>query len=83
MISSTRSFLYLIVKHPEVQRRAQREIDLLTGKSRLPNFNDRPFLPYIEAIYLEVLRHTPPFPLGVAHATTEENTYEGYLIPKG
>ena len=63
------SFILAIVTHPEVQVKGQREIDSVVGRERLPDFNDRPFLPYITAIVKEVLRHVvfdyPAFP---AHA---------------
>ena len=51
------SFILAIVTHPEVQVKAQREIDSVVGQERLPDFGDRPFLPYITAIVKEVLRH--------------------------
>lgn len=45
--------------HPEVQDKAQAEIDAVVGQSRLPTFSDRPNLPYVEAVIQEVLRiHT-------------------------
>ncbi len=42
--------------HPEVQAKAQAEIDAVVGSNRLPNFDDRPRLPYIDAMVKEVLR---------------------------
>ena len=51
------SFVLAIVTHPEVQVKGQREIDSVVGRERLPDFNDRPFLPYITAIVKEVLRN--------------------------
>ncbi|CAA7263086.1 unnamed protein product [Cyclocybe aegerita] len=35
------------------------------------------------ALYREVLRYQPPAPIGVAHALSEDDTYNGYFIPKG
>jgi phospholipid N-methyltransferase len=43
-----------MVLNPEVQKRAQEEIDAVVGGDRLPNFDDRPSLPYIEAVFREV-----------------------------
>ena len=51
------SFILAIVTHPEVQVKGQRELDSVVGRERLPDFNDRPLLPYITAIVKEVLRH--------------------------
>ena len=50
--------------HPEVQRRAQAELDSVTGGTRLPTYEDRQKLPYIEAIVKEVLRWHPVVPGG-------------------
>ncbi|KAF8259329.1 cytochrome P450 [Lactarius quietus] len=66
-----------------VQKRAQDEIDHVIGRSRLPAFSDRPKLPYVDAVCKELLRWRLVLPLGVAHATTEDNMYKGYFIPKG
>ena len=71
-----------MVSHPEVQRAAQEEIDRVIGNNRLPNFDDRPNLPYIEAVYHELMRHSPPLPLGAPHALTEDDVYDGYFLPK-
>ena len=46
-----------MVKYPEAQRRAQEEIDRVVGPDRLPDFKDREYLPYIDAIFKECLRY--------------------------
>jgi len=74
---------YFMVTNPDIQRRAQQHIDAVVGKGRLPNFADRVRLPYVDAVIYETLRLRPPAPLGVPHATTEDDHYEGYYIPKG
>ncbi|KAH7923969.1 cytochrome P450 [Leucogyrophana mollusca] len=76
-------FVLAMVLHPHVQERARAEIDAAVGKDRLPDFDDQPSLPYIEAIAREIVRWQPIAPLGVAHATTDSDVYEGYYIPKG
>jgi cytochrome P450 len=55
-----------MVLFPEVQEKAQAEIDAVVGKDRLPTFGDRDALPYIEAIICETMRWNPPVPLGKA-----------------
>jgi len=50
--------------HPEVVVKAQKEIDAVVGHERLPNFDDRASLPYIESIMSECLRWAAPVPLG-------------------
>ena len=50
--------------YPEVQKKAQAEIDSVVGQNRLPTFKDRPSLPYINAIVKESMRWHVPAPLG-------------------
>jgi cytochrome P450 len=50
--------------YPDVQKRAQAEIDSVVGNSRLPSHEDRTNLPYVEALFKEVLRWNPVAPLG-------------------
>ncbi|KAG2100409.1 cytochrome P450 [Suillus discolor] len=40
-------------------------------------------LPYIDAVVRETFRWQPVSPLGVSHATSSDDVYEGYFIPKG
>ena len=72
-----------MARFPEIQRRAQEEIEKVVGIDRLPEFEDRLFLPYTEALFREVLRWHPIVPLSLAHFTTEEDYHNGYYIPKG
>ena len=69
--------------YPDVQKKAQEEIDNVVGSERLVTFDDRASLPYIEAIYREVMRWQPVTPLGLAHSTSEDDIYKGFYIPKG
>ena len=59
-----------MANHPEVQEKARAEIDAVVGPDRLPEFTDRPKLPYIDAIVSELLRWQPVLPLG-AHNYAE------------
>ncbi|KAH7925828.1 cytochrome P450 [Leucogyrophana mollusca] len=81
--STLRVFILAMILYPEVQERAQALIDAVVGTDRLPNFDDRESLPYIDAILRETMRWNPVFPLGLPHAATEDDIYEGYYIPKG
>ncbi|KAK3072822.1 hypothetical protein LTR53_006141 [Teratosphaeriaceae sp. CCFEE 6253] len=71
-----------LTKHPEVQRKAQEEIDRVVGSERLPAWEDEPKLPYLLAIIKETLRMRPPNKFGINHYTTEDDWYEGMFIPK-
>ena len=53
-----------MVLFPEVQRKAQAEIDSVVGMDRLPDFKDQPLLPYVTALLEEALRWHPVVPLG-------------------
>lgn len=76
-------FFLAMTLYPDVQHKAQEEIDRVVGSDRLPGFQDRENLPYIDAIVKEVLRWHPVAPMGLAHVSTEDDICEGYLIPKG
>ena len=57
-------FVLAMVLYPDVQKRAQAEIDLVIGRNWLPTFEDRASLPYIDATLRETLRWEPVVPLG-------------------
>ncbi|KDR70119.1 hypothetical protein GALMADRAFT_254949 [Galerina marginata CBS 339.88] len=82
-VSTLTTFILAILTHPEVQVQAQKELDRVIGRDRLPDFNDRPSLPYISAILKEVLRWNPVAPLGLPHMATRDDEFNGYLIPAG
>ncbi|KAF7372746.1 Steroid 17-alpha-hydroxylase/17,20 lyase [Mycena sanguinolenta] len=84
---SMHTFILACILYPEWIPRAQREIDTIVGEDRLPSFNDRPRLPFVEAIVRETLRWRPAIRLGVPHQSTAEDIveYKGkeYFIPNG
>jgi len=82
-VSSMLSFFLVMALFPGAQTKAQEEIDRVVGTERLPNFEDRTTLPYVEALYRELMRWAPVVPLNTAHSTTEDDIYKGYYIPKG
>lgn len=43
--------------HPDVYRKARLEMDRVVGTDRLPDFEDRDSLPYLECIVREVFRY--------------------------
>ncbi|THU93095.1 cytochrome P450 [Dendrothele bispora CBS 962.96] len=75
-------FMYLMILFPEIQTKAQEQVDQVVGRSRLPTFADAKHLPYIWAIIKEMLRWRPPAPIGMLHATLADDYYEGYFLPK-
>ncbi|KAG8157595.1 hypothetical protein KVR01_012637 [Diaporthe batatas] len=68
---------------PEALKKAQAEVDSVVGSERLPTFSDEPNLPYVRAMIKEVMRWRPVNKFGMFHATSEDDWYEGYFIPKG
>ncbi|KAF7374570.1 O-methylsterigmatocystin oxidoreductase [Mycena sanguinolenta] len=83
IVSCLASFFLAMALYPDVQKKAQTEIDTVIGTDRLPDFEDRPSLPFVEALYREVMRWKPVTTLGMAHASTADDVYDGYFIPKG
>ncbi|KAG1846165.1 cytochrome P450 [Suillus tomentosus] len=76
-------FILAMVLYPDVQRRAQAEIDSVVGRDRLPTFEDSASLPYIDAVVRETFRWQPVVPLGIPHTALDDDVYDGYFIPKG
>ena len=64
-VSSMYSLFMALVLFPHVQKRAQAELDLVIGRDRLPTFDDRPRLPYVEALCKELTRWQMVTPLGM------------------
>lgn len=93
------SFFLAMSLYPEVQARAQAEMDQVVGQGRLPSWDDHDSLPYLEALTKEVLRWNPVAPLGscsiyvgavplttrtgLPHRSTQEQVLEGQRIPEG
>ncbi|KIK96538.1 hypothetical protein PAXRUDRAFT_300373 [Paxillus rubicundulus Ve08.2h10] len=80
--SSLMVFILAMVLNPHVARRAQEEIDTVVGRDRLPDFDDRPSLPYVQAIMRETMRWQPLVPL-IMHTATSSDVYKGIYIPEG
>ncbi len=69
--------------HPEVQRKAQAELNAVVGPNRLPEFEDRDALVYVNAVIKEALRWHNVLPFVVPHSTLEDDECRGYFIPAG
>ncbi|KAJ5793144.1 uncharacterized protein N7503_009122 [Penicillium pulvis] len=81
-VAALAGFFLAMTLFPDVQRKAQDEIDRVFGEPALPTLDDRDRLPYIDAVVKEVLRWHVVAPLGVPHRTDEDDIVAGYLIPK-
>ncbi|KAJ7689506.1 cytochrome P450 [Mycena olivaceomarginata] len=74
-------FILAMTHWPEIQRKAREKIDRHVGRSRMPTFGD-PSHPSVcsklPSIFLvDLIR------IAVPHASTEDDEYLGYFIPKG
>jgi len=85
-LSTIKTVLLAMMMFPEVQARVQEEIDGVLGPienaQRLPEFEDRESLPYLNALIKEALRWHPAVPLGIQHSSIEDDVFQGYYIPK-
>ena len=52
--SAAISFVLAMVKHPEIFKKAQAEIDKVVGNDRFPVLTDRESCPYLNACLTEV-----------------------------
>ncbi|GAB6026988.1 hypothetical protein CHUAL_013654 [Chamberlinius hualienensis] len=76
------AFLFLAFER-DAQRKAQQELDEVVGRLRMPCVDDFTYLPYTEALIMEVHRKASLVPLSVPHRTIEDAKVLGYVIPKG
>lgn len=74
-------FFKAAVSNPDKVKEAQRELDQVVGRDRLPAWEDRKNLPYINAFIQEVHRWGSPAVLAFYRATSEADTYRGKDIP--
>ncbi|KAG7092823.1 hypothetical protein E1B28_009138 [Marasmius oreades] len=64
-VSATTSFFLVMTLYPEVQKRAQDELDQVMGQDRLPHIKDRKQLIYVQALLKEIMHWAPVVPLGM------------------
>lgn len=65
---------------PETVLPAWEELDRVVGKSRSPDMNDD--LPYMRAFVKEVFRWRTVSIIAIPHAPTQDDYWNGFLIPK-
>lgn len=71
-----------LINHPNVMKKARKEIDSVVGRNRILEESDIATLPYLQAIVKETLRLHPGGPL-VVRESTEDCNIGGYEIPEG
>lgn len=72
-----------LIRHPEIMKRLQAEIDGVVGKERTVSETDIQCMPYLQAVVKEVFRLYPPAPMSIPHQSTEPTKVWGYEIPTG
>jgi hypothetical protein len=82
-VSTIGGFFLAMSMFPDVQRKAQEEIDRVVGTARLPTAEDRKKLPYVNAVVEEAQRWQPIAPMGLPHAVEEDDQIIGVRISKG
>ncbi|KZP19015.1 cytochrome P450 [Athelia psychrophila] len=82
-VSTLSTFILAMMKHPEVQVKAQLELDTVLGVGQLPSFGDEVALPYISAVVKECLRWEVVAPFAIPHMLTKDDEYRGFFIPAG
>ncbi|XP_077235719.1 labd-13Z-ene-9,15,16-triol synthase, chloroplastic-like [Tasmannia lanceolata] len=72
-----------MMKHPEIMRRAQEELEEVVGKNNVVEEFHLPKLSYLGAILKEVLRLHPLVPFLIPRRPSQSCAVGGYMIPKG
>ncbi|GAB6020877.1 hypothetical protein CHUAL_003525 [Chamberlinius hualienensis] len=75
-------FLFLSC-NSEVQIKAQKELDSVVGRNRLPNLDDFSKLPYTEAVIMEIHRLANVAPLSLPHLCMKTTKICNITIPEG
>ncbi|KDQ16173.1 hypothetical protein BOTBODRAFT_107607 [Botryobasidium botryosum FD-172 SS1] len=77
------TFILVMAKNLDVQKKAQAELDRMIKPGTLPTWEDRDRLPYVECLMKELLRWCPVAPLALPHALSGKGDfYDGYYIPR-
>ena len=74
--------LAYLVHHPEIQSRAQQELDEVVGRTRLPTLDDREKLPYLESLIAEIQRCGNVAPFALFHCVDRDIEVDGFLYAK-
>lgn len=72
--------LVYLMNNPKIQMKAQQELDIVTGRSRLITMDDKNHLPYLNALILEVQRCGNTAPFSVPHCTFRDGKIGDYTV---
>lgn len=82
-VSSLRWALVYFIINPHLQAQFQEELDRVVGRDRMPRWEDRTKLPFVEATIAEVQRIGTVAAIGGTHAASKDVNIFGYTIPGG
>ncbi|KZT11608.1 cytochrome P450 [Laetiporus sulphureus 93-53] len=82
-LSTICMFILAMLHYPDVQAKAQAEIDTVIGHDRLPDISDKESLPYVRALITEVYRWIPSVPFGFPHGLIQDDVYGVFHFKKG
>ncbi|CAD6333615.1 unnamed protein product [Miscanthus lutarioriparius] len=71
-----------LIRHPDILRQAQEELDAVVGRGRLVTESDLRHLTFFNAVIKETFRLHPSTPLSLPRMAAEECEVAGYRIPK-
>uniref|UniRef100_A0A673CEZ4 Uncharacterized protein n=1 Tax=Sphaeramia orbicularis TaxID=375764 RepID=A0A673CEZ4_9TELE len=74
--------LMFMAKYPKIQDQVQEEISRVIG-TRQVQVEDRKNLPFTDAVIHETQRLANIVPMALPHKTSEDITFQGYVIEKG
>nr|AKH03512.1 cytochrome P450 3075B1 [Paracyclopina nana] len=83
--TTTSSLLWAILcllHYPDVQERVQAELDQVVGPDRKVSLEDRPNLPFTNAVLMEAMRIATITPMALPHSVAQDMEFGGYRIPK-
>ncbi|XP_062422144.1 steroid 17-alpha-hydroxylase/17,20 lyase isoform X1 [Pungitius pungitius] len=75
--------LVYLLHHPEVQQRAQEELDEQVGGERAVSMSDRSRLPYLDCVINEGMRIRPVSPVLIPHSAMTDSSIGGHPVPRG
>lgn len=71
-----------LIKHPEMMKKLQKELDAVIGLDRMVEESDLDNLEYLNMVIKETFRLHPVAPLLLPHESMEDCVVDGYHIPK-
>nr|WHU31430.1 flavonoid 3'-hydroxylase [Echinacea purpurea] len=72
-----------LIRHPQILKQAQEEMDNVVGRDRFVTELDLSQLTFLQAIVKETFRLHPSTPLSLPRIASESCEVDGYYIPKG